>query len=311
MPEINPVVITEWEVPWASTRPRDPFVDQQNLVWFVGQTGDYLASLDPSNGNFTKHDLDPGTGPHNLIVDKKGMVWYAGNRAAHIGKLDPATETIIKYPMPDPAASDPHTLIFGKHDDIWFTVQGGNSIGHLIMKTGHVQLTPLPTVRARPYGIALTSAGIPWFTEFGVNKLGKINPATTGVEEIVLPRKEARPRRLAITSDQAVWYVDYVEGFLGRLDLSTGSIHEWPVPGKKDGRPYGMASDNQDRIWYVETGVHPNRLVGFDTKTRKVISLTSIPSGGGTVRHMVYHPPTQTIWFGTDANTIGRAQLPQ
>ena len=82
------------------------------------------------------------------------------------------------------------------------------------------------------------------------------------------------------------------------------------MPGGEDARPYGMAVDDKDRVWFVETGVYPNRLVGFDTKVEKVISITDIESGGGSVRHMVYHQATQTIWFGTDANTIGRATLP-
>jgi len=33
-------------------------------------------------------------------------------------------------------------------------------------------------------------------------------------------------------------------------------------------------------------------------------------SGGGTVRYMIFDPKTRLIWFGTDVNTIGRAQVP-
>jgi virginiamycin B lyase len=35
-----------------------------------------------------------------------------------------------------------------------------------------------------------------------------------------------------------------------------------------------------------------------------------VPSGGGTVRHMVFDKSTRAIWFGTDNNTIGRALVP-
>jgi virginiamycin B lyase len=59
----------------------------------------------------------------------------------------------------------------------------------------------------------------------------------------------------------------------------------------------------------VETGSQPNRLIGFDQKTEKFFGLTPIPSGGGTVRHMVFDKRTGQIWFGTDVNTIGRAQV--
>ena len=308
---LNPVEITEWAVPWEQTRPRDPYVDQQNRVWFVGQRGDYLAVLNPETGKFQQYKLDPGTGPHNLIVDKEGQVWYAGNRAAHIGKLDPATGGIIKYTMPNPGAADPHTLAFGNDEDIWFTVQQGNYVGRLAMDTGSILLTPLLTQHARPYGIVVDASHTPWFTEFGTNKLGTIDSKTKSVIEISLPRTETRPRRLALTSDGAIWYVDYAEGYVGRYSPATKKAKEWRVPGGEDARPYGMTADDQDRVWFVETGSFPNRLVGFDTKTKKVISITGIKSGAGTVRHMVFHQPTKTIWFGTDANTIGRAKVPE
>ncbi|MGH7751213.1 MAG: lyase, partial [Gemmatimonadales bacterium] len=35
--------INEWTVPWTGTRPRDPYLDRQGRVWFVGQTGHYVG----------------------------------------------------------------------------------------------------------------------------------------------------------------------------------------------------------------------------------------------------------------------------
>ncbi len=62
-------------------------------------------------------------------------------------------------------------------------------------------------------------------------------------------------------------------------------------------------------MWLVETGVSPNLFVGFDTQSERVISVTPIPSGAGSVRHMDYHAPTGTVWFGTDRGTLGRARV--
>jgi len=56
--------------------------------------------------------------------------------------------------------------------------------------------------------------------------------------------------------------------------------------------------------------VQPVQFVGFDPKTETMFSVTKIPSGGGSIRHMVFDPKTRVIWFGTDANTIGRAHIP-
>ncbi len=304
------VEIREWQVPWENTRPRDPYVDGQNRVWFVGQRADYVAVLHPESGEFTRFDLEPGAGPHNLIVDRDGYVWYAGNRAAHIGKLDPRTGAITKFPMPDEAARDPHTLVFNSRGDIWFSVQGGNFVGKFTVSSGTVQLVPVPTSRARPYGIVIDQNDRPWFTEFGTNKLGTVDPATMELTEIELPREGARPRRLEVTSDGAIWYVDFAEDYLGRYDPGTGNIEEWATPGGAGSRPYGMAVDDTDRLWFVETGSDPNRFVGFDAKSREYLDITEIESGGGSVRHMYFHAPSRTVWFGTDANTIGRARLP-
>jgi virginiamycin B lyase len=303
------VPVKEWQVPYADSRPRDPYTDGQNRVWFVGQKGNYLAYLEPENGKFRRYELESGTLPHNLIVDRKGMVWYAGNGNGHIGKLDPATGKITKYPLPNPEARDPHTLVFDGKGDIWFTVQNGNFVGRLTTASGKVDLIEVPTSNARPYGIEVDSKGRPWFNEFGSDKLATIDPATLKIREYSLPNDRARGRRIAITSDDRIWYVDYSRGYLARLDPATGKIEEWVLPGGPGSLPYAMAVDNRDRLWMVETGSQPNRLVGFDPKTEKFFGLTPIPSGAGTVRHMMFDERTGQIWFGTDANTIGRAQV--
>jgi virginiamycin B lyase len=306
---VKPIDIKEWQVPWERTRPRDPYVDGQGRVWFVGQTADYLAYLVPSTGEFKRFPLDSGAGPHNQIVDKDGFVWYAGNRAAHIGRLDPRDGSITKYPMPGGAPRDPHTLVFDKNGDIWFTAQGGNAIGKLTVATGAVQIVNVQTPNARPYGIVIDSKNRPWIVLFGTNKLATVDSGMV-LREIALPRAEIRPRRLEVTSDDKIWYGDYATGVLGRYDPATGKVDEWPLPGGPGARPYAMALDGADRIWLVETGARPNRFVGFDTKKLEFGEATNIPSGAGTVRHMVYHAPSKAIWFGTDANTIGRALVP-
>src|SRR5690606_24303413 len=61
---VAPVEIREWEVPWERSRPRDPHVDGEGRVWFVGQQGNYIAFLDPESGKFTQFAIDSGTHPH-------------------------------------------------------------------------------------------------------------------------------------------------------------------------------------------------------------------------------------------------------
>jgi virginiamycin B lyase len=305
----EPIDIRAWLVPWEDSRPRDPYVASDGRVWFVGQKGDYVANLYPQTGEFNRYDLEPGTGPHNLLVDGQNRIWYAGNRTGHIGLLDPDTARIIEIDMPDRRAGDPHTLVFDDAANIWFTVQQGNFVGRLSMEDHAVQLLEVPTGGARPYGIVVNANGIPWAVEFGSYKLIRINPETMELEEIALPNEAARPRRLVAASDGSVWYGDFARGFLGRYDPATGEFAEWPMPSGEDSRPYGMEIDKFDRIWLVETGVSPNRFVGFDPALEDFFSVTEIPSGAGAVRHMDYFEPAGEVWFGTDTNYIARAKV--
>jgi virginiamycin B lyase len=312
--------LTEWEVPWPDSRPRDPMVAPDGRVWFCGQAGAYIAVFDPETQDFTQYDTE-GVRPHNLIVDDDGIVWYAGNaanpgaEARHIGRLDPATGEITKYMLPDERARDPHTLTFDSEGNIWFTVQGGNFVGKFWTGTGEFRLvesmrtTGRRGSSSRPYGIVLDSNDRPWIALFNTNHIATVDPETFAFETFELP-ENALPRRLAITSDDVLWYGDWTRGTLGRLDPETGAVREFPLPGGTDSRPYGMLADDSDRIWLVETGPEPNNFIGFDPLTEEIFSQVAPESGAGSIRHMYFDAETNSVWFGADANTIGVARLP-
>lgn len=306
--ELNPIEINEWDVPYAG-RARDPFATD-DAVWFVGQRGHYLGRFTPSTGEFFKKDLPDEAGPHNLIVGSDGIVWYAGNRVAYIGRYDPSTDEITKIEMPDSAARDPHTLVFDDGEEhIWFTVQGGNFVGRLAIANNEVDLIPVPTERARPYGIKIASDGTPWVVLLGTNKIASVDAQSLELTEHVLPSADSRPRRLEITDDGRVWFADTGRGYLGVYDPSSDSFEEWALPGGERSQPYGMALGDDGRVWVVETGVRPNRFIGFDTDAEEIVSVTEIPSGAGAVRHMHYHAPSGSVWFGTDEETLGQAHV--
>jgi virginiamycin B lyase len=275
----------------------------------VGQRGNYVGYLTPAVGTFKRFEIDPDSHPHNLVITGNAQVWYTGNTNGTINRLDPANGRITRYPLPEDL-KDPHTLAPDARGHLWFTVQNGNAVGRLALPSGSIRITRLPTPGSRPYGIAIDSAGRPWFAEFGGNRIGTIEPNTLALREYTLPDSGSRPRRIALTSDGRVWVDDYPRGMLIRLDPGTGRVQEWPAPSGRRSLPYAMAVDDQDRIWLVETGVQPNQLVGFDTRNLRFFgSAPILPSGGGTVRHMVFDQTDGVLWFGTDANTIGRAQL--
>ena len=306
--ELNPVQIDEWPTPWQG-RGRDPYAAGPDEIWFVGQGGHYLARFTPSTEAFFKVDLPANTGPHNNIVQSNGLVWYSGNRIGEIiGYYDPEADELTTIDIP--GAPDPHTLVFDANEqNIFFTVQQGNQVGRLNLADHSVVLTDVPTPRSRPYGIKIAPDGTPWVVELGSNKLARLDPESMALTEVEIPWTDARPRRLEITSDGRIWYADWARGTLGLYDPASGRFDEWALPGEsgRGARPYGMASDELDRVWVVATGTNPNLFVGFDTGNEEIVSITEIPSGARSVRHMDYEEESGSVWFGTDTEMLGRA----
>ena len=296
-----------WSTPWDG-RPRDPFADQKGNVWFVGQAGNYIGRLDPKTGEFKRYEIESGTHPHNLVVNAKGEVWFTGNANGTIVRLDPATGKTTAIPVPN-GVRDPHTMTFDHNGDAWFTAQGAGYIGKLTTADGKIRLWKMEG-NSRPYGILIDSKGRPWFDLFGTNKIGTIDPKSGEFHAYTLPNDRARPRRIAITPDDVIWYGDYTRGYLGRLDPKSGKVDEWALPSGGMSMPYAMTSDDRGRVWLAETGPQPNRLVAFDPSQRKFTETIPIPANSAnTIRHMTFDKSTRQIWFGGDANMIGRVKV--
>jgi virginiamycin B lyase len=286
IPGSTTVSIKEWMVPSLGSRPHDPLAAADGSIWWTGQWANVLGRLDPKTGTMTEFPLKtPQSGPHGLTSDAAGNIWYTGNSKAHVGRLDPKTGVVTEYPMPDPAARDPHTPIFDQKGNLWFTLQQANMVGRLTPGTGEIKLVTMPAPRSLPYGMVVSSVGVPFLVEFGANRVASLDPTTMAIREYPLPNPDTRPRRIAITSDDVIWYSDYSRGYLGRLDPKTGAVKEWPSPGGPQSQPYGITAAH-DIIWYSEAAVRPNTLVRFDPGTEK-FQTWIIPSGGGIVRHMM------------------------
>ena len=292
-------ILKEWKVEWGG-RSRDPYVAPDGKVWFVGQAENYIARFDPATGDFRRYEIEDGTNPHSLIVDEDGFVWYAGNRNGRIGRLDPASGKARTFPTGE--AGDPHTLVFDGKGHIWFTSQQSNRVGRLDMATGKYVLVTPHESPARPYGIVIDGKGNPWVALFNTNHVVRIDPQTLELTKFSEATPESRSRRIEVTSDGSVWYVDEPRGFLGRINPANGKVKEYPMPGGAGSRPYALTRDGEDRLWISQTGPE-KKLVGFDPRTERFVSVNDVSH---TIRHMMYDAATGAMWFGTDANQIGR-----
>ncbi|MDH3441995.1 MAG: lyase [Gammaproteobacteria bacterium] len=301
------VEIREWLVPWEESAPSDAFVGPRGRIWFVSVENDFIANFQPDSGEFNRYDLQKGTKPVALLVDADRILWFLSAGRQEIGSINPATGRVSKFDMPQRRARDPRSMIFDQNGNIWFTVSRDNFIGRLDVATGATSMIAVPTKDASPFGITAGAGNELWIAASGKNLLLRVDADTMSIAEIAIPDESARPRRIAVSSDNRVWYADYARGKLGRFDPARGDFAEWSMPGGEDSQPFGMAIDRNDRIWIVETGSIPNRLIGFDTATGSFLTETDIPSSAELVSHLFYHEPAGEVWFGTQTNYIGRA----
>ena len=298
------VTIREWDVPTKGAHPHDPAVGTDGALWFTEQMQNKIGAVDTKTGTFKEFAIKiEDSGPHGLISDSSGNIWFTGNAKGYIGKLDPHSGTVTAYKMPDKKAEDPHTAVFDREGILWFTVQVGNMVGRLDPKTGKVDLKKMAVADSRPYGIAVNSKGVPFFCEFGTNKMAKIDPQTMEITEYSLPAT-ARPRRMAIDANDNVYFTDFQGGNLGRLDPAGGTVKTWPSPGGPRSAPYGIAITSDGLVWYSESGVKPNTIIQFDPKTEQ-FARAAIPSGGGTVRHMVATADGRVYIACSGVNKVG------
>jgi len=302
------VRIRVWQVPTPGSRPHDPMAGSDGAIWYTGQLANKIGRLDPKNAQIKEFTLKtPRTGPHGLAEDRDGNIWFTGNSAGLIGKLDPKTGNVTEYKMPDPAVKDPHTLNFDQSGILWFTAQNANVMGRLDPKTGEIKIIKSLTPNSRPYGLHITSKGVPVVVLFGTNKVATIDPATLAIKEYPLPNPASRPRRLALASDDIVYYADFSRGFLGRLDLKTGEVKEWQSPSGPHSQPYGIAF-TKGAVWYNESNAKPNTIVRFDPATEK-FQTWPIPGGGDIVRNVDVTRDGNVVTANSLVNQVGIVEL--
>ena len=228
-------------MPGKAGHPHGPAVGADGASWFTEQMASKIGRLDPKTGDIKEYPLEvTNSGPHGLVSDREGNIWFTTNFAGYIGELDPKTGGVKQYKMPvEKGAEDPHSLIFDENGTLWFTLQGANMVGRLDPTTGKVELKDVPTENALPYGIQMSSKGVPFFCELGTHKIASIDPKTMAIHDYDLP-EQVRPCRLAIDAQDRVYFSDFKSGHLGRLDPKSGEVKRWESPGGAESNPYGI-----------------------------------------------------------------------
>jgi len=179
----------------------------------------------------------------------------------------PAEAAIHEWPVPTPG-SRPHDPMAARDGSVWYTGQLSNKLGRLDPKTGQFKEYPLKRAQTAPHGLAEDKDGNIWFTGNFAGLIGKLDPKTGDVTEYKLPDPAARdPHTLVFDHDGILWFSVQQANRVGRLDPKTGEIKLVTPPTEK-ARPYGMAVNSRNEVFFVEFG--SNKVATIDRQTMQI-----------------------------------------
>jgi virginiamycin B lyase len=189
--------------------------------------------------------------------------------------------------------SRPHDPLAAKDGAIWWTGQLANKLGRVDPKTGAIREYTLKTPHTGPHGLAEDRAGNIWFTGNHAALIGKLNPKTGVVTEYPMPDPKAKdPHTLIFDRKGMLWFTAQQANMVGRLNPKTGEIKLVSSPTPKS-RPYGMAVNSRNVVFFVEFGT--NKIASIDRKTMTIKEYV-LPNSGARPRRIAISPDDM-VWY--------------
>ena len=202
----------------------------------------------------------------------------------------PAQVFIMQWPLPTPG-SRPHDPMVAHDGAIWWTGQLANKLGRLDPQSGQMREYPV-NPQSAPHGLVEDKDGDIWFTGNFRGFIGKLDPRSGNVKEYPLPDPRARdPHTIVIDHDGIIWFTVQAGNFVGRLDPTTGDI-KLAQPPTANARPYGIAVNSKNQIYFVEFGAP--KIATIDRNMH--IEEFGLPTPAARPRRIAITPDDQ-VWY--------------
>jgi virginiamycin B lyase len=274
-------IVTEYQLPRATTEPHDVLVDAQGAVWYSDFGESYISKFDPKTLKLTEYPVtqfksDAPVGNLSLEFDKKGTLWFDTMYQGSLGNLDPKTEKITWYPLAQEYNDYRVQLNFVglRHDvdgKVWTKSVGTQDIYRLELASGKWErFQPLKDLAGTPasiYQVISDSQNNLWMAEFQRGHIGKIDAKTTKVTWYPLPTANARARRMVIDDQDRLLITEYRGNKLALFDTKSEKVTEYPLPPYTF--PYRATTDKNGELW--AGGMHTDRAVRFNPKTGETV----------------------------------------
>ena len=189
--------------------------------------------------------------------------------------------------------SRPHDPVATRDGAIWWTGQLSNKLGRVDPKTGAIREYSLKSPHTGPHGLTEDRDGNIWFTGNSSGLIGKLDPKTGVTTEYRMPDPNAKdPHTLIFDRDGILWFTVQQANKVGRLDPKTGEI-KLVTPPTPNARPYGMALNSKNVVYFVEFGT--NKVATIDAKTMSIKEY-DLPDAGARPRRIAISPDDM-IWY--------------
>jgi virginiamycin B lyase len=135
-----------------------------------------------------------------------------------VARLDPGTGAISELSVG--RDTRPRRMAAAPDGSLWAALYRGGKLVRIDPEAHKiVQEYALPGgVAARPYAVAIDSAGKVYASATGTNRIVRLDPRRGGFDVFPLPGKNAMVRGMAADVKGRLWYVGSASGRLGLLE---------------------------------------------------------------------------------------------
>jgi virginiamycin B lyase len=212
--------------------------DADENLWLGMQFQAGVAKFDRKTATFKTWSLSPELNGEHVQINQvgpqysqvNGKVWAQDAGTYTLLRLDLASgkwEAFAPFPIPRPNIYD---VIPDARNNAYFTVFGGEQIGRIDAKTGHITLYATPTRGSGPRRGMMDSQGRLWFGENHANRIGMFDTRTERFQEWVAPTAESWPYDVTVDKNGEAWSGGEYSDRVLRLDPKTGQFTEYLLP---------------------------------------------------------------------------------
>jgi streptogramin lyase len=292
------VIITEWDMPTASTASHDSIIDSKGVIWYTDESAQFLGRFDTKTTTFKEYQMPPVPkgviqGTRDVVLDTNENVWFplrTDKGESHLAKFDPATEKVTVV-----EGVSAQFIAAGPDGKIW---AGWRRVDAKAMKMDGT-FSPMES-GVVPKGVAAygnnpqaDSKGNPWM----VSQAGPGGAMGFNIKEnkpIWYPFDGVEARRGTIDREDRLWYGEYRADKIVMIDTKTGKGRRWDLPTYSG--PYTSSKpDSKGRV-YAPSNM-AERFYRLNPKTGEIIAY-QWPTEFDT-KKINYDPTTKqtVLWF--------------